>query len=849
VVVAPGAAPPAAGVRFAPGPGVAAGPAPVAPRVVAPPPPPVFQPRPRAEEPPAPPPPPPAPPPVAPDLRLPEEEPPPRIVRIEFKGTSQYAPDSLKVMMKLKEGGPLDKVLLDEDTAMLYRYFKEVRIDQIDVPEGVVLVFTVSENPLVREVVVQGLEEMSVDEVKAMLRTKAGYPFFDRDVDLDRQDVADAYRRKGFHFADVPEPIVETLQNGGLKVTFTVVEGPKVKVERVEFQGNRSIGRQRLVEAMETRESSLLSTRIFSEDVLREDLVALRRLYRNEGFPDAEVVLDDLRPSDDKSRVVISIVIDEGPRYVVGSVVVELEREPPGPGAMPPQDVARFSEQALAAMLGVASGRPYSGEVEEKGRERVKEALFAASYIDADVDPAVLRPRADGRTLDLVVRVRPGLKYRVARIDVVGNEYTRDKIVRREIYQRPGEYVDRNELDRALARVRALGYFERVTRRIEDVENAPGCVPSPDVKTVTYEVVEAKTGKLTFGVAVSTEGGLGANVSFQKRNFDIARPPRSFDDLLSGRAFTGAGQTLDILFAPGTVTNTFSIQFGEPRLFGSEFALGLGFSTRINFRESYREEFTGYNVQLGHPVYHHPEDRLIVDAAVRWRHELIGLHDVGANAVPGVFLFEGESELRSLAFILRLRAVDDAARPRARHETSFTAEYNGGVLGGDLDFWRLMGSHESRWLVHEDARGKRHFVRFAARADAAEAFDDTPEVPPFSRFYLGGQSTLRGFAFREAGPHANGRPTGGEFRLAGTLEYEFPIVEDLLSVVAFTDQGTLSTSLDMEDSYWRVSVGAGVRIKIPFLSQTPLGIDIAWPILKDDEDETQLVSFAFSRDF
>jgi outer membrane protein insertion porin family len=499
-------------------------------------------------------------------------------------------------------------------------------------------------------------------------------------------------------------------------------------------------------------------------------------------------------------------------------------------------------------MLGLAAGQPYSGKVEEKGRERIREALFAASYIEAEVDPGILRPRAEPQVVDVIVRVRPGRKYRVARIDVVGNEFTRDKIIRREVRQRPGEFVDRGELDRGLTRIRALRYFDRVTRRIDDVEGPDGR-PLPDVKSVTYEVVEAKTGKLSFGVAVSTDGGLGANVSFQKRNFDIARPPRSWDDFVSGRAFTGAGQELKIDFAPGTVTSAFSVQFEEPRLFGSEVALGLGFSTRVNFRESYREEFTGYRVSLGHPLVRTREDRFYADATVAWRHELIGIHDVGASAVPGVFLFEGDNELRSLALILRARWVDDAARPRQKHLTTLTAELNGGPLGGDLDYTRLLLYQESSWVVHEDERGRRHLLRFTGRGGIADAFDDTPEVPPFGRFYLGGQ-TLRGFAYRGVGPHANDRPMGGEFQLAGSVEYEYPVVEDLLSVVVFTDQGTLGTAIDEDDAFlWRISVGAGVRIIIPFLSQIPLGIDVAVPLLKEDEDEVQYVSFAFSRSF
>src|SRR5205085_10898154 len=106
---------------------------------------------------------------------------------------------------------------------------------------------------------------------------------------------------------------------------------------------------------------------------------------------------------------------------------------------------------------------------------------------------------------------------------------------------------------------------------------------------------EGKTGKLTLGVSLSSEGGLGANVRFDKRNFDITRPPTSWDDVRAGRAFTGAGQSFDLYLAPSTVNSAFGFDFGEPHLFDSDVGLHLGVSKRISFRETYTEEGLGYH--------------------------------------------------------------------------------------------------------------------------------------------------------------------------------------------------------------------------------------------------------------
>ena len=285
-------------------------------------------------------------------------------------------------------------------------------------------------------------------------------------------------------------------------------------------------------------------------------------------------------------------------------------------------------------------------------------------------------------------------------------------------------------------------------------------------------------------------------------------------------------------------------------MFGSEFGLGIGFNKRLAFREDYTESFLGYHVRLTHPIYQARDDRVAFDAGLLWRQELIDLQDIRAGAVPGVFLFAGQDEVRSLSLVLTLRTVDDAARPGHVSSTMLTGELAGGVLGGDVNYTKLSLAHSQRWPVSEDDEGRQRLLTFSLITGIADAFGGTPEVPPYARFYAGGRGTLRGFRYRGVGPHSDAKPMGGEFLLAGTLEYEHPIVTDLLSIVGFVDAGTLGTSIRDSDAFLpRVSIGAGIRLKIPQLGDAPLALDIAFPIVKQDEDVTTFVSFSLAREF
>jgi outer membrane protein insertion porin family len=774
------------------------------------------------------------------------------VVRIEFVGNDLFSTASLKQLMGLKEGQRFDEAALDDDMALLARYFETTRVVRTDVPGGVVLTFEVRENPLVVDVVIRGAAELKEADIRKMLRTKAGYPLFPHLLAADAAEVAAAYRLKGYAFAQVPQPLVTTPPEGGRRVEFTIVEGPKVEVDRIVFLGATSIRRKDLLEVMQTKEREFwdfMSGKIYREDALREDIVALTRLYQDEGFLDAEVALGDQRFSDDKERVEITIVIQEHQPYRVGKVKVEIERPEEGrEGSCTTEDCQFLTEERLAQWLGVAPGQRWSGKVATRGRERIREELYRRSYLSAIVREPELRGHEQDLVVDVTLKVTLGWKFRLRRIDFVGNEFTRDSFLRQEVCVAPGGYVDRNQLERGQARLRRTGYFARVGLEIEDVPSPEG-EHEGSWKDARYEIVEQKTGKLGFQVGLSTSGGLFGSVSFQKRNFDIARLPRSWHDLVSGRAFTGNGQTFDAVLSPGTETTSFLVGFTEPRFFGSDFSFSARIYDRIENRNEYLINRIGYQVGFGYPVIRRDDDTLLASVGVRWRQEWIEVYDLEADAVPGAWLFAGHNELRGIRAYATVRAQDDVRRPRREFTANAGVELTGAGLGGDISELRIDGEASQLWALPEDDEGRHQTITARARVGYARALDDTPEVPPFERWFLGGND-FRGFARRGMGPHIFTNPTGGEWMLMGTLEFSQPLFGDTISLVAFTDFGTLGTAIDEDDAWkWRWTVGPGLRIKVPALGPNPLAFDFGFVIFDEDEDERQLLSFSVARDF
>ena len=289
------------------------------------------------------------------------------------------------------------------------------------------------------------------------------------------------------------------------------------------------------------------------------------------------------------------------------------------------------------------------------------------------------------------------------------------------------------------------------------------------------------------------------------------------------------------------------MSFREPRLFGSRFSLDTSLYRTFAFRESYREDSLGYSLGIGHPIYEAKDDTLSVQAAVRWRQEIEGIRNLGTFAVPGAYLFRGENQINVISGTIRMRMLDDIRDPTFEMSNTVAVELAGTFLGGDIDFYKLSFANDWSRVLFTDEDGKKHRLFGNLICQYGEALEDTPELPPNERFYAGGQ-TFRGFQFRGLGPHVLGRPTGGEWLLKGTLEYEFPIIKDTVGIVVFADAGTLATSLWEDDAWlWRLSVGSGLRLVIPLLGERPLALDFGFPILFEDEDERTLVSFSLGR--
>ncbi len=350
----------------------------------------------------------------------------------------------------------------------------------------------------------------------------------------------------------------------------------------------------------------------------------------------------------------------------------------------------------------------------------------------------------------------------------------------------------------------------------------------------------ARTGRIMFGGAVNSDAGVTGQITVDERNFDITRFPRSFQDLFSGTAFRGAGQTFRLEAVPGSQFQRYTAQFADPNLFGylpiSMSVSGFLFDRRFN---DWDEERLGGRLSFGYRVT--PDLSVAVGISgqsvdvSRIRSPLgeVPLLDaaMGANN-----LFSGEAKL----------IHDTRDSPiQASQGHYFEAKFE--QVFGDFDYSRFETEFRTYFLISERAdRSGKQTLSYSTKVGYSG-----DETPIFENFFAGGYATIRGFNFRGASPavptSVGNVEVGGRFQWLNTVEYMFPITaDDAFRGVAFVDFGTVELDAKLRKDDFRVAPGVGLRVAIPMLGPAPLAFDFAFPVAMADTDQKRIFSFYMS---
>jgi len=637
-------------------------------------------------------------------------------------------------------------------------------------------------------------------------------------VESGRRTIAEFYREKGFTYVQV---MLDSKKLSEGKVVYMIVEGPRLRIKSVRFEGNKLIktGDLKYTTKTGTRNWFILPV-YYTEEKIALDLQRLRILYYQRGFLNHKI--------EAKGQSHITYIIEEGPLYKVGKITLTGN--------------THFNNEKLLAELELETGQIYYQRKAQEHTRRILKLYGEKGFVDAEIRQQIWFPK-DVNIVDVEFFITEGRQFRIGKIDVIGNEQTQDKVVRRILDEY--DFIPGQLYNADIAPKQGGGQLERYVQRMTLSEQA---IIKPDVpadetddrRDVTVDIREGLTGAVNPGIALGSDSGIIGQLIFEQRNFDYTDWPESIEDFISMKAFRGAGQSLRVSLQPGTEVSYYSINFSEPYFQDKPTSLDVTASSWERWRESYDEKRTkGY-------VGFEKRYKNLWRSSLGFRVENVEARRLDYDAPQEIIDIKGNNLLVGTRFGIGRDRRDDKFLPSKGY--IFNVGYE--QVTGDEDFGILVGSCVGYRTLYEDLLERKTVLAIKLLSGMTLS-----EAPPFEKFYAGGTGThgIRGFKYRgisTRGLQTNvlnpvrKDPIGSDWIFLANSEITVPLISENISALFFLDSGTIDTGK------YRASVGSGIEILIPqWFGPVPMRFEFAAPFMKDDEDETRFFSFYMGRLF
>jgi len=767
------------------------------------------------------------------------------IDRIDFIGNRRVRSDTLKARIFSRDGDPYNEETLRRDFQALWntQFFEDVKLrveDSPSKPNAKVIIFDVKERPQIRRIRYEGIHSISESDILDRFKERKVGLSVESQFDPTRIKKAEVVLKEllgehGRQFAKVTPQYERIASSNAVILVFKIDEGPKVKVGNIRFKGNHVFSDRKLIRAMRHDRPYAIPlyfwyipvlTKTYDREKLSEDLeIGVRGLYRDNGYYKVSVgepILENIDTNNYRlgvplimgrsqgKAVNITIPIEEGERYRMGTLKIV---------SADPDKALSLKVEALKSAFPLKPGDIFSTEKVRKALETYGKIYGEYGFIDFTTEPETELDE-EKKIINLTMKFDEQKQYFVHRIDFSGNTTTRDKVIRRELMIDEGQLFNKRLWELSVLRLNQLDYFDRI-----EADKAAEIKRNSKDGTVDINLKLKEKGKQSIGLQGGVSGLAGSfiGLTYQTNNF------------------LGLGETLSFSAQFGALTRSFVFSFTEPYMFDRPISTGFSiFSSRYSFDQArqaslvtgqavsinpqyiqnYNQNSTGVTFSASYPV------RKLSFTRIGVQYGLTRTNIQSFNAAS-TLLFES-LQFRSLVGPSALNGIlSSTITPSISYNTvnnpmnptsgkSFYYSVSLAGLGGNVD--TLTNVFDIKYFrpVHKN----RNVLGFHFSAAHATGYAGK-EVPPFSRFYMGGESDIRGYDIRSISPvtfipetastslayHSSSCvggvcafsvPTlvyvatlpGGDLQGYGNVEYRIPIVSTFVTMGFFADAGT-----------------------------------------------------------
>ena len=764
-----------------------------------------------------------------------------KISDIRINGLQRVSAASVFGALPLNVGEEVDDQRLVESTRALFKtgFFQDIQLGR----DGDVLVITVVERPSVASIDIEGNKAISTDDLMKGLKQSGlaeGEVFQRATLEGVRNELQRQYVAQGRYSATVDTEVISQPRNRvGLKIK--IDEGEVAAIKHINVVGNTVFDEADLTDQFTLKTSNWLSffknDDKYAREKLSGDLERLRSYYLDRGYINMEIVSTQVSITPDKKQVFITVNISEGEKFTVRDTSLKGDLKVP--------------EDQIKALLLVQPGQVFSRKLMTSTSDLITRRLGNEGYTFTNVN-AVPTPDSGSHTVDIAFVVDPGKRAYANRINFRGNTKTEDQVLRREMRQMEGGWASTFLIDQSKTRLERLGYFKEV-----NVET-PAVAGVDDQVDVNYSVEEQASGSITASVGFAQSAGLILGGAITQNNF------------------LGTGNSASIGLTRSEYQSKYNIGFTDPYFTADGVSLGYNaFYNKTDYNDYYSDGVSYYSINsygagatLGYPI----------NETSRLSFGLTAQHDViepGTYSADEIYDFIEREGKQFTNFKANLGWSESTLNKgvMATRGSSQNLNLMVTVPGSDLSFYKIDYNGQTFVPLSKDTS-----LRLHTKLGYGNSYGSTDGLPFYENYTAGGEGSVRGFESGTLGPrntpatgnyasagqaYYSDRDTealGGNIMLTGGVEYLFPMpfIKDnkSLRTSLFWDVGSvfsnkcyLSTTTGC-DGVNLDQLGSSVGVGVTWYSPMgPLSVNLALPVRKPEDAQTQVFQFSLGQSF
>lgn len=728
-----------------------------------------------------------------------------KIEKIEIKGNKRIPISFISNITNKYLNKKISNDDINNITKALYKsdFFDDILISV----KNRVLIVNVKEIPIVNDIFFQGNDFFSDDELREIIKIKKRDTFSKKNLNEAVENLKLQYSKSGRKFVKISVN-QKPLTQSRVDIMFEITEGELIKVNKIEFVGNRFFSENKLKSLINTKEAKFyrfLGGSVFKEENIILDQELLKKFYMRRGFVDFKVLSYKRELLQDYSGFNIRIMIDEGSPFKISNIIFE-------------NKLSKIKNSVLLSKVDIESGNDFDQRAIEESLKNLNNFFEADGFTFIKINYEILNKDEKKGLLDLKFKINEGNKSFVRRININGNTRTLDQVLRRELLLLEGDPFNGQRLRDSLKALKRLGYFKKVDVEILQTDK------SGEID-IDINVVENRTGSFSFGIGYD---------SIEKESVQIG---------LKENNFLGEGLKTRFTVNSSGQSTKYNVGITEPYFLDTPLLVAADIFDQKTERDDKNFDKRGMILGIGYKSngyfnnfgYSYVNNKTTVDS------------DSTATSTSGE---EGKDIVTSaISYKISSNTTDDFLFPSEGSKSSI--EFSLAGIGGDAKYVKGETSYKQYIPINYGD----YVFSYGAKAGAISALDNE-KVTSSNRFYFNSRS-VRGFDSNGIGPRDKGNDTGigGNKYYSGTLEFKAKKLApgDLdIDFSIFTDIGSLwetdypNNVRGKEDSSLRASTGVAVYWNTIV---GPLSFIWGFPILDETYDKENNFKFSIGTNF